>query len=267
MIILDNNEYKNTELVSQFFSIEETEKENGKKKYYLTNNGFAVEVTLCHSLERTKENSEVEVPAISWDVLDDTTISLERREDLEVINIPGDFDHLKDIWVKVNNAEIVLLPSTDGGHWNNFSKIEEVWYKTYPLEIEEGTFQLKDGKFAMKAYGKYKPNLTFINTIPTVVWKRAKREDFNLPEGKIFFVKGDFFVSKKGTKCFRIKEEGKHILISDDWGGAFVKYRGGTLPEEEALYYRRASSNGGGSGYDFGVYPVGWKYQMSEEDL
>jgi hypothetical protein len=88
----------------------------------------------------------------------------------------------------------------------------------------------------------------------------------NLENGSLDFMRGSYFVSKKGTKIFKIDPNGQHMLLRDDWGGAFNDYRGGTLPEDQ-LYYHRASSNGGGSGYDYAVIPVGWKQVLKEEDL
>ena len=76
-------------------------------------------------------------------------------------------------------------------------------------------------------------------------------------------------INKEITKCFRIlpKEQAKHVLIRDNWWGAFDKYRWGTLPQEWAIYYRRASSNGWGQWYDYWVYDVSFKYELSEEDI
>ena len=108
MIILNSNEYKNINLVKEFFTEEEIAKKNGKKKYFLTKNNFAIKITLCHSLERTPENSEIEVPAISWSPVDDPTILLEKR-DIEITNVKGDFDNLKETWVKINNGERKIL--------------------------------------------------------------------------------------------------------------------------------------------------------------
>ena len=98
---------------------------------------------------------------------------------------------------------------------------------------------------------------------------RKEKAEFNLGGGTLDSIRGTFFVSKKGTKLFRVDPNGPHFLLRDDWGGAFNKYRGGKLPTMDggALYHRRASSNGGGSGYDFSIVPVNWKLEISEEDL
>lgn len=128
---------------------------------------------------------------------------------------------------------------------------------------------LDNGNFLINDCGKYASNLSFLNTVSDIQYDDVDKKDINLPQGNLSCVYGDFFVSKKGTKCFRIlpKNDAHHILIRDDWGGGFSHYRGGTLPQDDALYYRRASSNGGGQGYDYGVYPKDWRYCLSEDDI
>ena len=134
---------------------------------------------------------------------------------------------------------------------------------------KEGVIQLSNGTFLINKYGKYEPNLSFLNTKPDVdtEWIRVESFEFNLPKGCLSKIYGTFFTSKKGTKCFRINPNGEHMLIGDCWGGASNRYYGGTLPEEGALYYRRASSNGGGLGHDYAIYQRDWKYELSEEDI
>lgn len=167
--------------------------------------------------------------------------------------LPGKID--KYLFVPVGEVNNESLSYIDG-YWRHF----------YVCNIPDGVFQLKNGSFAIGEYGKYKPNLTFINSTPFLQWEDKKAGDFNLPHGSISVIKGDFFISKKGTKCFKVKNNGRHLIIRDGWGGAFESYRGGTLPDNQ-LYYRRASSNGGGTGYDYAVVPVDWVYGLSEEDL
>lgn len=98
---------------------------------------------------------------------------------------------------------------------------------------------------------------------------RLEKSNFNLGSGTLDSIRGKFFVSKKGTKLFKVDPNGPHLLLRDDWGGPFNKYRGGKLPTMEggALYYRRASSNGGGIGYDYAVVPAQWRLEISEDDL
>lgn len=164
------------------------------------------------------------------------------------------------------------------GYWGVAEKKEVSWvcdlvfwkdFEKYRLMDMDWIIELDNWNFLINEYGKYKPNLSFICKSPEVIFTAESKETFNLPEWSFSVVYWDFFTSKKWTKCFRIlpKEKAKHILICDDWGWAFNKYRWRTLPEESALYYRRASSNGWWAWSDYGVYPKDWKYILSEEDI
>ena len=133
--------------------------------------------------------------------------------------------------------------------------------------LKEGLFAIGKYRNKYRSESNYEPNLTFISEIPVLQWDKRDKGEFNLPKGRISVIYGDFFTSKKGTKSFKVKKEGRHILIRDSWGGAFSSYSGNTLPKEGALYYRRASSNGGGKGCDYAIYPREWKYTLSEEDI
>ena len=145
-------------------------------------------------------------------------------------------------------------------------------------------FTMTNGDYIINHYGKYCSGLGIIvpkgdshigpygedQSIRLFQEADSKnKSDFNLGEGPLDSLRGKFFVSKKGTKLFKVDPNGPHILLRDDWGGAFNSYRGGKLPAMDggALYYRRASSNGGGTGYDYAVVPVNWKLEISEDDL
>lgn len=141
--------------------------------------------------------------------------------------------------------------------------------------------------FLVNMYGKYDPNLCFvldkyfhltgnadpINPIEYIGDKEVSDNmnmDFN---GTTSFMFGDYWVSKKGTKCFKIKPpvEAKHMLMRIDWGGAFNRTRGlnndivNSIPE--ILYYHKASSNGAGTGYDYLVVPVGFSKSLYDEEF
>ena len=142
---------------------------------------------------------------------------------------------------------------------------------------------LGSGDFLLKHYGKYKSGLGIIipkNSAEVDAEKRYIKlfraenrisyEELNIGgKGLVDAVRGDFFVSKKGTKLFKVNPNGKHYLLKDEWGGCFNNYRGGKLPSTDrgAVYYRCASSNGGGCGNDFSIIPIDWKNTVSEEDL
>lgn len=137
----------------------------------------------------------------------------------------------------------------------------------YVYSIPENMTQLNDGHWLLRHFGKYKSAICIILSTPMLQWNVASRSDFNLPNGDISCLIGDFWISKKGNPVFKVKPDGSCILIKDEWGGCFNSYRGNTLPEKGSLYYHRASSNGGGAGVDYGVYPRDWKFLLSEDDL
>lgn len=142
-------------------------------------------------------------------------------------------------------------------------------FKKYNLVDMNGIIELDNWKLLINRYWKYEPNLSFISSIPDIKFERIDREVLNFDEWSFSAVYWEFFISKKWTKCFRIlpKEKAKHILICDSWWGAFEKYRWRTLPEDKAVYYRRASSNGWGAWYDYWVYDVNFKNEVSEDDI
>lgn len=131
--------------------------------------------------------------------------------------------------------------------------------------------KLDNGKFLLNDYGKYRPELTIIMSDDKVLNDfriSIPAKDFNLSEGDLYVVKGDFWISKKGTKVFEIKDDGKHLLIQDSWGGAFNNYRGGViekLPKQH--YFHRASSNGGGIGNDWVIVDADSVFSMSIDDI
>lgn len=149
-----------------------------------------------------------------------------------------------------------------------FVKVDDYLISASEKESEDH-IKLSNGNVLMNRYGKYEPNLTFVAAEPYIMWDRIAATELNCnPDAGWFDVlHGTFFVSKKGTKCFRIDSNGEHILIKDSWGGCFNKYRGYSLPENGSVYYHRASSNGGGCGYDYAVYPRNWMFTLNEEDI
>lgn len=189
---------------------------------------------------------------------------------------------------EVNNEAFpdafAFLKSPDGNRLEMHFKV--VWEK------EEVTWTnseycehviLETGDFLLKHYGKYNSGLGIIVPKKSAQVDAEKRyiklfraenrisyEELNLGgRGQLDAVRGDFFVSKKGTKLFKVNPRGKHYLLKDEWGGSFNDYRGGKLPTTDrgAVYYRCASSNGGGCGNDYAIIPIDWKNTLSEEDL
>lgn len=249
------------EILRVFFSEKELDlaKDCRVDKDFITSNGYAIHAYACEKIF-IRENHQVKVAAsiyysesLDGEVL--PNVQLEEESNTESNN-----------WVKTQNGKVILAKTKKLTSICTWAQINGIWVAAYPLKVEEGTFQLKDGTFAIGQYGKYMPNLTFISPIPILQWENIDRTVYNLPNGDLSIIRGDFFTSKKGTKCFKVKQNGSHILLRDSWGGCFNRYRGGVLPENQ-LYFRRASSNGGGSGYDYAVIPKNWLYSLSEEDL
>ena len=136
----------------------------------------------------------------------------------------------------------------------------------YPIKNLEKYIELDNHQWLFNDYGKYRSGVTFVLEKPISLnrlWQSAK---LNYSEGSFTEIIGDFWVSKKGTNCFRPKTNGNHKLICDSWGGAFNKYRGNTLPFQttgDILYANQASSNGGGSGNDYIIVKKDWDNKLS----
>lgn len=132
--------------------------------------------------------------------------------------------------------------------------------------------------FGINVFGKYCPNITFIipkdfagNPLqyradaPTKEMIQNMNISFNGSTGIIF---GDFWKSQKGGACFRPKNvaTAQHVLVRVDWGGAFRDSRGSWGGVGE-VYFRRAASNGGGTGYDYWVFPIGFRRLIVDKEI
>lgn len=132
----------------------------------------------------------------------------------------------------------------------------------------DNVIELQNGGFLWKDYGKYMPNLCILNETPIQPWEEVSPRMFNMPAGyDIKIMRGTYYVSKKGTHCFKCSADGPHVLVENHWGGVCRSPRCLYLDKDSALYFRSASSNGGKNGYDYYVLPADWKYVVSEEDL
>jgi len=143
---------------------------------------------------------------------------------------------------------------------------EERQRKVFLLDHEGSLLLSENNVILYNNFGKYSPNICFLIKNPeTFNWISLSRED--LPKGDYSFIRGEYFVSKKGTKCFRIKD-GPHIIIKDSWGGAFNSYRGGQLEKlPNQLFFRCASSNGHGMGNDYVIVPYKTYHLLNEDDI
>ena len=170
-------------------------------------------------------------------------------------------------WNEIFEEECIIK-WTDEGQIPVFSGMDIYMEKKTILNME-GIIELAGGNFMYNCYGKYKPDICFLlGKIPMMTsWKPMMPSDLNLERGDLSFLQGDYFISRKGTNCFKLSPQGNHLLIRDDWGGAFNKYRGGCLASLKNEYYRRASSNGGGSGYDYVIIDKNTKFVVSEDEI
>ena len=147
-------------------------------------------------------------------------------------------------------------------------------------------YTLTNGNYLIEDYGEYSTNLSFIvqkndghirrdehgNQCIYLLDNTNNAEvingtEFNIASCYLRTLRGNFFVSKKGTNIFKVDPNGQHILLRDEWGGRWdpddVGYR---LPTG-ALYFYRTPADDDDSGYDYAVVPFGWKREISEEDL
>lgn len=146
---------------------------------------------------------------------------------------------------------------------------------TWPEYLDESTITLTNGEKIIRRYGKYQPGIAFfINEGNcTMEWydRKVHQIDLNLEfdASSIKWIPGDFWVSKKGTNCFRPNENGKHILVEASWGGCFDDTRGTEYNriKDLAIYARRASSNGGGMGDNYYVFPRDFHNELTEDDI
>ena len=114
------------------------------------------------------------------------------------------------------------VPNYDTAKPLNITRVEDV-------PLPEGWIELSDGKVLKSEYGKYKPNLLIIANKPVKFKEIAYAQDFNLPSGMLKILYGRFFTTKSGKQAFEVmeKEIAPHMLLQEDWGGAFNRYRGG----------------------------------------
>ena len=125
----------------------------------------------------------------------------------------------------------------------------------YAEDPDQEVIKLSSGAYYLPMFGRYKPDLGFIvKDAPCGVIDDLFEGTFAFKNKNFKCVYGRFFVSKKGTKMFEVNSNGPHVLIEDDWGGAFSKYRGIETPKK-ALHTSRNSSHGGGLGVNYYVLP------------
>jgi len=111
--------------------------------------------------------------------------------------------------------------------------------------------KLDNGKFLINDYGKYGSGLTFISPEEKVVYSKFKP---GWTDREYEALRGSFFISRKGNKCFRIGD-GKHILLKERGDSSFGIVSGTSLQEYNSIragtYFKHARSNGGGQWTDY----------------
>ena len=135
------------------------------------------------------------------------------------------------------------------------------WFEFSKIRQENNFVQMDDGTYMIRHLGRYSSGLRILIDIKKEFLKpeTIDSEEIGIrPDGRISAITGDFFVSKKGLNFFKVKGNGKHRLIRQNWGGAFNASRGLSLPREGSLYYNRRISRGGGLGITWGVYKKDW---------
>ena len=150
----------------------------------------------------------------------------------------------------------------------NIEAAQRMWPELF---TENESVTLTNGEELINRYGKYQPNLTFLinEKNASMVWENVPKEINIKFDGDPLTLPGDFWVSRKGTNCFRPNPNGKHILVRVDWGGCFISTRGDEYEDTKplALFAKRASSNGGGTGYNFYVFDKNFRREVSIEDI
>ena len=145
---------------------------------------------------------------------------------------------------------------------------------TWPEYFDKtAAIELVNGEKLIRRYRKDNPGICFImsdNNID-VGWKEYDSNFLNIEfdASGVEWLPGDFWISKKGTSCFRPGEDGKHVLIKTNWDDCFESSRGEEYDEVKklAVYSRRASSNGGGAGKNYYVFEKGFRKEISLNDI
>ena len=147
--------------------------------------------------------------------------------------------------------------------------------RTWPEYYDAETITLTNGEKLIRRYGKYQPGICFLisDDNALISWTDMKNMfvDLNIEfdASSVEWLPGEFWISKKGTSCFRPDENGKHILIRTYWGGPFEESRGSEYNEikQIALYSRKAASNGGGCGSNYYVFDMSFHRDISIDEI
>lgn len=150
----------------------------------------------------------------------------------------------------------------------NLQAAERMWPEAFE---PTGTIELTNGEQLSNRFGKYQPNICFVLNEKNCsqVWQPENGKlniDF---DGDADVLYGDFWISKKGTKCFRPNLNGSHVLVRNSWGGCFNPTRGQEVSwvKDIAEYTHEARSNGGGAGNTYYIFPANYRREIDVDDI
>lgn len=146
---------------------------------------------------------------------------------------------------------------------------ENTWPEFYN---PQKSIKLVNGETLICRFGKYEPGLCFVLSDETVAekWMDSFIDlNINFDAFNISWMIGEFWISRKGSSCFRPTSNGHHVLIRASWGGSFEPSRGNEYTEvkKDALYARQSASHGGGCGYNYYVFPKDFKKEVTIDDI
>jgi len=173
-----------------------------------------------------------------------------------------------------NFASHTKTPTKKGGNYmlNKYAtNMKELW-----PEIESGdATMLSNGEMLIRKYGKYNPGICIVlppdSPVLPVMVDGSVFMNIKFDCSIIETIEGEFWISKKGTPCFRPKVLGPDILIETSWGGCFESSRGSEFEEISKLngckYAKFAPSHGGGEGYCYYVFPRTYQKTIDLDEI
>ena len=153
----------------------------------------------------------------------------------------------------------------------NAKTMDELW-----PEIKKGDAELfPNGEYLIRKYGKYNPGLCVIvpqdNTVLPVMHTGSVFMNIKFDCNMLMTIEGEFWISKKGTPCFRPKVLGPDILIETSWGGCFETSRGTEFEETSKMfgckYSKYSPSNGGGFGNNYYIFPRNYYRNINIDEI
>jgi hypothetical protein len=206
---------------------------------------------------------------------------------LQIKCVDGVYHHIEQEFlsefngVETQKPEKVLARTMENIEANNQYQYkrtvepESFYSRFFSFKFGENGYKLDNGKYLLNDFSKYSSQLTFIlPSLPTSdvfftpeeiegIWKNT-----NLAVGAsndVFEVlRGNYFVSKKGTSCFEVTKQGGHLLIGIGW----IHAKDVDLPEEKDIIYKKdRRSNGGRRGTTYFIIPNDYQRKLSIEEI